>query len=283
MPAIPFIVDSATRRKLEADPQKAVLLSFGPKTPQRSQDNDDAWHRVMIATPKVRIFVQRLLYESLLWRWNDGDDADRFAFFATLLREDDRRLTDIAFSEISRASYTRIRTLSDVVPAAELSRRLLAIEEFRYAPISILLLGLSTDPAVRAEVVRRFPGAIGIEGRLLYAWALAGIEVGGKPAIDKIGQRLTLESLSEKARRDLILSLSVAGTARPELRQAIVPLLRQEALARDENLDLIARSFLQWSERSLDQHFEVKKTDPAIDFETRYLLGLATARNSGNQ
>lgn len=282
LPGIPFIVDRATRRRLQTDPAKAVLMTFGPEVPAGPQNNlGDGWHRVMLMTADRRDLIERLLADSQFWRWNDGDDAGRFDFFAMLLTKDDIGLQNIAFAEVARASYARIRTLADALPPDDLWLRLMTIENLRYAPLSILLLSVSTDPVVRDEVAGFVERNIRSDGPLLYAWALAGIEVTGPPAIDGIGRRLAAASLSQNARRDLVLALSVAGTARPEMRQPILPLLRQEALSGDANLDLVARTFLTWSERSLDRHFREKLTDPDIDFETRYLLGLALAGSSG--
>jgi hypothetical protein len=70
-PAIPGLVDSATRRRLAADPEATVLFAH----------DADGWTRLADAAPALRATVETILAAAPAWD-AAADPAARFAFFA---------------------------------------------------------------------------------------------------------------------------------------------------------------------------------------------------------
>ncbi|WP_170406178.1 hypothetical protein [Ruegeria arenilitoris] len=83
LPKIPFLVGSTTRAAFRADPQKAVLLTYG------ATDKDAAgrslsrkWRRVFMLTPERARFMKALNSAEKTWQPGDIVSADRIALFA---------------------------------------------------------------------------------------------------------------------------------------------------------------------------------------------------------
>jgi hypothetical protein len=174
-PAIPGLVDSATRRRLAADPEAAVLFAR----------DADGWTRLADATPDLRATVETILAAASAWD-AEADHAARFAFFAERHDHPDAGVRALALAEISRAPYALIRTMTPRLGRAELARLMRDPKMADWAPIHILFLGLSTDPEDHAFVRRAFDAASRRGGAHLAAWATALAEIDGPPAIDRL-------------------------------------------------------------------------------------------------
>lgn len=174
-PAIPGLVDSATRRRLAADPEAAVLFAR----------DADGWTRLADATPELRVTVETILAAAPAWD-AEADHASRFVFFAARHDHADAGVRALALAEISRAPYALIRTINPRLGRAEVVRLMRDPKMAEWAPIHILFLGLSDDPEDHAFVRRAFEAASVRGGLHLAAWATALAEIDGPPAIDRL-------------------------------------------------------------------------------------------------
>ncbi len=272
LPDIPFLVSTTNRRALAAQPGHAMLLAYGPQLDENGLDAGDGWHQTIRITPERRAFLNRLLDEGADWRFALTTEEARFAFFADLLDTPDKVLVDAALAEISRAPYRLIRTAGGAVPAPQLRARLTRIEELPYAPVAILLLGLSAEPEVQDYVRAGFDSAMRHGSTNLDAWAVAGIEVDESAVISQIDSALARPALASDRRADLILALTVAGTARPELRSRIARLLYRESHLGPTEAGAIAPTLYDWQDWSLTDHYRALLKADDLDPATRYML-----------
>jgi hypothetical protein len=175
--AIPFLVDSTTRRRLAADPDAAVLFAY---------DGAD-WTRLGHAGAEARRMIEAILAAAPAWD-RDPDHAGRFDFFAARHDHADPLVRELALAEISRAPYAQIRTMTPRLTRTQIVSVLRDPKWVDWAPIHILFLGLSDDPADHAFVRRAFDAAARGD-RQLAAWATALAEIEGPPAIDRLRGR----------------------------------------------------------------------------------------------
>jgi hypothetical protein len=174
-PPIPGLVDSATRRRLAADPDAAVLFAR----------DADGWSRLADATPQLRATVETILAAAPAWE-AETELAARFAFFAARHDHPDAGVRTLALAEISRAPYALIRTMTPRLGRAEVVRLMRDPKMAEWAPIHILFLGLSDAPEDHAFVRRGFDATSRSGGLHLAAWATALAEIDGPPAIDRL-------------------------------------------------------------------------------------------------
>lgn len=130
---IPFLLDSATRRRLESAPDDGVLM-------MRSHGGD--WSRGPLADEDLRRVAPLIL--ELRGAGETRDDA-RFAFFDELLHHPNPQLRRAAVDELSRVRYGLIRSLKRPVDGASARRALADRTAVPWAPFYILMLGLSDD------------------------------------------------------------------------------------------------------------------------------------------
>jgi hypothetical protein len=213
-PAIPGLVDSATRRRLAADPEAAVLFAR----------DADGWTRLADATPELRADVETILAAAPAWD-AEADHAARFAFFAERHDHPDAGVRALALAEISRAPYALIRTMPPRLGRAEVVRLMRDPRMAEWAPIHILFLGLSDDPEDHAFVRRAFDAASRTGGAHLAAWATALAEIDGPPAIDRLRALYFEESgrSPEDLRAVVTAFATLADGGDPTLRPASTP------------------------------------------------------------
>jgi hypothetical protein len=211
-PPIPGLVDSATRRRLAADSEAAMLFAR----------DADGWTRLANVTPDLRATVEMILAAAPAWD-AEPDHTARFAFFAERHDHLDAGVRALALAEISRAPYALIRTMNPRLGRAELGRLMRDPKMTEWAPIHILFLGLSRDPADHAFVRRAFDAASQRGGAHLAAWATALAEIHGPPAIDRL-RALYFETPGrspEDLRAVIVAFATLAGGGDPALRPGI--------------------------------------------------------------
>ncbi|WP_170327662.1 hypothetical protein [Ruegeria arenilitoris] len=272
LPEIPFLIDSTTRAAFRADPQKAVLLTYG------ATDKDAAgrsvsrkWRRIFMLTPERTRFLQVLNSAEETWQLGDIRSADRIAFFAAYISHQDRVLRDTALIEIDRAPYDLVRSLRIKVPTEQMLQEFRDINRIGFVPVSIRLLGLQTDDTEAVSIVRsRYRHALSTGSSYLYEWALAGIEVDGSNAVAAIDGVLGTGNRKMEDRRALVRALAEGGSVSPKLRGQIIQIFSR-ILNHDSALALdIAIASRDWGETLLDDQFkallELEDTDPATRF-----------------
>lgn len=175
-PPIPFLVNSSTRRRLAAAPEEAMLLAY---------ETGNGWAQLAYADPAVQAMAEEIV--AFAPTWQAGDAAARFAYFAERHDHPDQVIRQIALAEISAAPYASIRTIEPRLAREEIVAVLRDPNRAAWAPIHILFLGLSDDPADQAFVRR----AIDIAARYgvrshLDAWATAYVEIDGPAAVERL-------------------------------------------------------------------------------------------------
>jgi len=287
LPAIPFAVDAQTGRRLSADPGLSVLMTYSTDwDPGYGPEQDGPWYRHMIVTAARRATIDGIFLRGDRWDWGATTDADRFGFFAARIADPDPLIRDLALAEISRAPYAMIRTLTESLPTAKIRQKLASPDETPYAPVLILLLGASAEAAARDAAIVGFEQAMAHGSAQFPAWLVAGAEAGGKPALAQVTRLLTdAAPLDPQQRWETVTALSVIGTAREDLREAIVPALAEAVHRYPELAADVAYTFFDWREWSLNAHFAelLDAEDPAgdgVDHATRYILEIVVAQGA---
>lgn len=172
--APPHLVDSVTRRRLEAASDRAVVFS---------RDADGTWTRLIFLDETTAPIVSRMLAETERWSAPDGAAARR-DFAASLLTHPDSRLRQIALRELDSLDYGTLRAGSYDVSAAGLLAGIAQQQEQAFAPIRVQLLGLVGGSMAEEEVTRRLQGYATsgvVQG--LGVWTTAALELFGARAI----------------------------------------------------------------------------------------------------
>ena len=278
LPEIPYPVTASDRRVFAAQPNASALLTYGaPRADAEDPVSGDTWHRHITVTPERRATIDGIIAEGDGWFWATTSDPDRFAFFAERLTSSDRVLHEMALAELSRAPYRMIRTLGDAVPTQTLRARLTDINAQSFVPINILLLGANTDEVARTFVRDRFAGILPEGDAQLDAWAVAAIEVDRSTAVAQIAEAIASGRLSAVSQSDLVLALSVAGTALEDLRGEISLILKDVAIASPGLAGDVAYAFYEWQDWSMTDHFAALLEGSEIDDATRYILQIVVS------
>ncbi len=273
---IPFLVDSPTRRRMAVDEELFALLSR--ETPESD------WTPLGVASPEMVATIRAMLDRADRWRGADGGE-DRFAFFAALHDSQAPGVRTLALAEISASPYALIRSIAPGLSRAEIVTVLRDPAMFEWAPIHILLLGLSDDPADRQFVRSAFEAA----GRspsasTLGAWATAYLEVDGRAALDRIEADFVRDPLRPREQITAIVrALSTfAAVSEPEMRHRIASQFGTLATTRPDLAGEAAREFMLVEDWSLVDVFEDLLASggiasPAEEFAIAYYLHKARA------
>jgi len=275
---IPFLVDSTTRRRMATDAEVFTILS------RELPESEWALHATGGA-PMVSV-IRKIAARSDDWLADAGNE-ERFAFFAALHDSPDPGIRSLALAEISGARYGLIRTLAPKLSRAEVVRILRDPTMFEWAPIHILLLGLSDDPADRAFVRSAFEAA----GRSraatsLGAWTTAYLEVDGAAALDRIRAAYIEDQARPEAQMiEIVRSLSTfSAVAEPALHDDIMEHLGMLASAWPGIAAEAARELSLAGDWSLAPLFEDLLATGAIsapEHEFAVTLHVALARDAG--
>lgn len=175
---IPFLVDTALRRRLAADPNLAVLFSRTSGT--------DAWQRLVVVGPALRPIVEDVLQRGGDWLRPSGA-AERFGTFAAVHDHPDETVRALALAELDRTPWQFLRTLRPRLPRTELRAGLYTLAELPWVSVRLRLLALSPEPADIALLRDRIEAVSAARASLhLAPLALALVEVDGESAIGRL-------------------------------------------------------------------------------------------------
>jgi len=278
LPEVPFLIDSATRRALVADPDRGLVLTYRPeRRAQRATATAGGWQPVFLSTPARLSFLHRVLEEGRAWPRARGADPARVAFFGSYLADADPMLRDAALAEISRAPYALIRSLAGHVPRAALAQNLAELDRVAYAPVTVLLLSLQADAATQARVRRHYQTVLKGGQIHLGAWALAALELDGAGVVPMIRARLLAPGTDHEARQELVRAMSEAGLVHHDLRDRMVPLLRAGLAADPALAAATAQAMYAWEDPALNAEFAALLQAEGLAPASEYILRLVLA------
>ncbi len=240
---IPFLVDSATRRKLGSDPEAYVLFA--------RRGASDAWERIAFVDEAMSDLLDTVLPQ--LDAWTDGDDTGRLAYFATRIEDDDRIIRRLALREVDLADYGDLKALALTPDPAMILPALYQPAEADLLAIRILLLGFSDSEIAGQVVSQGLARVVRISASLLGAYATALIEQRGLDGVELIARSYLSDTTLPPGNRELLVeALAIhAQTGDATLRSA-AQIAVSRAVERDPTLaPMAARQFgsrLDWSQ-----------------------------------
>ncbi|MCX7301520.1 MAG: hypothetical protein NTX73_14320 [Rhodobacterales bacterium] len=169
VPEVPFLVSRDRAAALAANQDGAVVATWTAA---------GGWMIHDLADTEMKSILQDVLSRDL------SSPQARREFFGPLVLSADPALSRMAMIEISTLPYPVIREIPVRVPRQDVARLLSDPVWADWAPVMILLFGLSDGPADKA-FVRHAADAIAENGRTVHlaAWATALIEMDGDAGI----------------------------------------------------------------------------------------------------
>ncbi|MTI01185.1 hypothetical protein [Roseibium sp. RKSG952] len=277
LPEIPFLVDSTTRKMFLSDPDRTVLFVYSAESQdQAGRKLSKGWRKLFLMSAERSQFVEILQSHGIHWKPGIGGTSERIQFFANYLSSEDRVLRDTALVEVYRAPYALVRQTNVSALTDQLLDDIGSIQRLNYAPASIRLLGLQTDPDAIEVVRSRYLARLKTAGPNLHEWALAGIEVDGTFAISAIDGWVTQADWPSEDKLILIRALSDAGSAIPEFRSQIAEVYERVLEADVSLAGQIAFAMRDWNDDRLDPLFREllarEETEPATRFVLQLVL-----------
>lgn len=178
---IGLLVDSQTRRRLQAETdRKVVLLRQNPQS---------EWRSLGIASPEFEAVTRRILLLAETWNGEQGV-RKRWEFFLPLFGHADPVISRLAYLELGRAPYSVVRKLGRMASREDFMPLLTSPRYLEWRSLAILLLAQSDAPEDKRYIIDAFRNASRFGPHTsLSAWAAAAIEVDGLQAIDDIQRR----------------------------------------------------------------------------------------------
>lgn len=201
-PHIELFVDSATRRQLEADTSRYVLLI----------KSKDGWLNLGVADEKFQAIVARILAFAPEWELAHGRQK-RLEYFLSLWDRESPAIFELAYLELGKAPYSQIKKFGSRFPVEELQPILTRREYLEWRSLAILMIAQRKDEATEKLVTTAFENCAKYSLTLnLSAWATAYVEIHGSKGIDVIEREyLTNSARSPAEIREVLAALSVHG------------------------------------------------------------------------
>ena len=264
---INLFVDSATRRRLDSNPDQFMVLTF-----ERSASH---WGSAGYATTAYRELVENILSRAHRWEGPQGA-RDRAHFFIPYIGHDDTAIQRLAYLEVGKASYDTIRKADAFLPAEKIQRFLGDPRYLEWRRLYILLLGVNANESEKRMIRSRMHTSAKLDQTLnLSAWATALIEVDGEAAIDWLEDSyLGNPGRDSAAVLEIVKALSVHGARDfPRLRRRIAAsygvLIRTHASL----AGWAARDLTAWNDWRYAASFaELRDKQLPLDGETAYAI-----------
>lgn len=272
---IPFLVDSATRRRLASSPEDRVLFAMDP--------NDGTWQRLAYVDADMRGVLDGLL--SGLRTWAPHNPLDRYRFFADLLTHENDAVHTLALRELDTADYRTLKSLAPDIDASRLMARLNWRSELSLKPIRVLLLGFSQDVEAKRMLEAGVREYVRVGQSLLGAYATAAIERGGpETAVRLVNTYLIDPTIPITSREQLVEALAIQSNAAGStmtvaVRHAVQTAIKaQPALAPAVARHFGARSDFSFAETVSDARSETAATSLMDKFILGRYVGMARAQ-----
>ena len=272
-PAVDLFLNSNLRRRLAANPERSIVLSYDAETGE--------WKNLGYTSSSYESLIREILQQSPAWGGLSTAEP-RARFFLPYLANDDPAVRELAYLEVGQASYDLIREADGVVPDQLVYAFLADPLYLEWQSLYILLLGVDANPADADRVRRTMASLAKYDQSLnLSAWATAFIEIDGEAAID------WLESayLARPARNpdnvlEIIKALSVQG-ARPL--SGLRPRIAESYGVLIENHPSLAgwaaRDLTAWQDwRLADSLAQLRESGSSMDGATAYAIDYYVGR-----
>lgn len=230
---IPYLVDSATKKRLERNPEDGVLMLR----------EGDAWTRAGYANAAWRSTAARVLEHRARWQY---DPKARFTFFEALLHDPDPFLRHLAIDELTRASYDDIRGLTQPIKGAVARQSLNDLTRLPWQSFYILMLGLSDREEDHALVRERMTRAArNGSSSQLDAWATAFVEIDGVEGVRQLHDNWFDEPRrTSQELRAIVAAVTVhAKHGDPGLKEPVLAALAGLARRRPDVVGTVAIAF----------------------------------------
>lgn len=265
----PFLVDATTRRRLAASPHHAVLFARGAK---------GGWTRLLYLDEATAPVARAMIGGAARWSAPDGA-VSRRDFATKMLAQKDATLRRLVLRELDSLDYRVLRGARYPLAADDLIAAIGDMRDQPYAPIRILLLGLSGDEVARDEARRQLDWRLRMGvAKDLGAWMTAAMELRGADALADLERGLAARSrpLTPAQSEEIVRALAIQSAAGdPELRQPIREALLRLVERSPVTAPLIPRALSAASDRA--QAGLVRDLVAARAFTTRTDLLAATA------
>jgi hypothetical protein len=265
-PDIDLFLDSTLRRRLHTNPERSVVLvrSVQARSAATARTTvarpvfrnpgggevPGTWRSIGYASAEYEALVRDILAQADPWRNRTSLDA-RGRYFLPYLSGPERSIRDLAYLEVSQASYDVIREADRFVPAEQLYEFLSDPLYFQWHPLFILLMGIEASPeeedSIRAAVTSRAR----LDSTVNFAaWAAALIEVDGIEAVAWLEQTyLGDASRSPESVMEVFKALSMhGGRERGVLHERIVRSYGLILQAHPALAGLVARDLFAWND-----------------------------------
>ena len=241
---IPYLVDSASRRRMAANPEHRVLFARDP--------TDGTWRQLAYLDRDYRALIDHVV--ARLPDWEAGHDADRYQLFADLHDHPNTRIRTLALFELDRMDYGTLRTLAIRPNAAAIRARFDKPSEMHLRSIRVLLIGLSDDPETRAFLTSGLSTMNRWDRPLVGAYATAWLEHEGAEAAHALATHyLNAPTTSSAAQEMIVEAMAIhSQSGDPATQQAIADLLPTALDHVPDLAPVIARQFgarADWSQR----------------------------------
>lgn len=235
-PVLPELADLPLRRRLDADPARAVLYVDDPDTGE--------WRSLGVVGGTLRAIAAEVLANRMAW--SGAYHPARFALAAKHHDHPEPAIRALALAELDRAPYAMLRRLDLRLPAADLLTGLWTPDAADSRPIRVLLLGLSPAPRAHAEIAGRVETwASETPGLLLGAYATAFIERTGAPAVRRLAELYFGEHPHTAETREAVIeAFAIHSQVGPAALQAAITAELGAILQREPNAAaMVARQF----------------------------------------
>jgi len=281
---IEHLVSSTFRRLLALYPQNGVVFALN------SSKKPSTWVSLGYADEEYNFFIRDILHNTANWQNSVESDENRMAFFAPYLGHANRKLHQLAYIEIGRASYEQIRKYGAQWPLEQIRQLLSDFSYYEWRPLAIILLAMNGNANDQAYIIERFDtiAQLGQTGHL-SAWATAVVEIEQEKGINRINS-LYFEnpSRTKKELTAVVSALSEHGrNGHIQLRHHVIDayaiLLQNHANLAPQ----ISRDLMQWQNWDFAEPMseileELKETDPLAAQAVRLYVTRAKWKKSAN-
>lgn len=276
-----LLVDSATRRMLDAHQDRHVLLA------QATQHGP--WQHLGTTTPEFESIVRRLITIGVTW---DGDNSaiERSQFFVRLFGHSEERIRNLAYLELGRAPYSMIRPLGRTISRDSLAPFLDNRQYTEWQGLAILLLAQSESDVDRKRILQSFQDCMqyGLVTNL-SAWTAAAVEVDPMGSLQQIETNYFANVERTKEELDAVfLAITMLGAQEGlGLRERIIASYEVLLHQRPQFAPRVAQYLSAWKRTELSEQLTaISLQQRDFDFDQtlsiqRYVRGVAMASKLG--